>query len=85
MHRGILQASVMAGYRKPKATRAERLEEEEEDSGRVLDDQALAALWRATGTSQFGQFARLVMLTGVRKGEGAGLCWSHLDLERGTW
>jgi integrase len=50
---------------------------------RVLDDNELAAVWRAAGDDDFGKIVRLLILTGQRRSEVGGMAWS--ELERGTW
>jgi integrase len=54
---------------------------------RVLSDAEIVACWRAAEQEgfPFEQFAKLVMLTGQRRGEVAGMRWSEVDLEQGTW
>lgn len=51
---------------------------------RILSDAEMAALWLATERvgSPFGPAVRFLMLTGVRRSEGAGLRWDELD---GNW
>ena len=77
---GVIAISPLAGYRKPRRSRAQRLEQ----AGRALEDHEIAGLWRATATP-FGLFIRLCLLTGARRGEVAALRWRDLDLEVGTW
>ncbi|MFG1325166.1 tyrosine-type recombinase/integrase [Xanthobacter variabilis] len=54
---------------------------------RVLSDDEIAACWiGAEGEDfPFEPFAKMVMLTGQRRGEVAGMRWSELDLDGGTW
>ncbi|HTM95804.1 MAG TPA: integrase arm-type DNA-binding domain-containing protein, partial [Croceibacterium sp.] len=51
---------------------------------RALSDEELAAIWTATANVgwPFGSIIRLLMLTGQRKNEIAGLRWSEVDFER---
>jgi len=51
---------------------------------RALTDDELGAIWRAAGKQglAFGSVIRLLMLTGQRKGEIAGLRWEEIDWER---
>jgi integrase len=53
---------------------------------RVLTDDELRAFWKATGRMAYPQqpMLRLLLLTGMRKNEAAGLRWSEVDLERGV-
>jgi integrase len=54
---------------------------------RVLNDQELAALWRATDGLGYPAepFVRLLLLTGQRLREVAEMAWSKVDLEKGLW
>ena len=54
---------------------------------RVLTSQELTACWLASEDEgfPFEQFAKLIILTGQRRGEVAGLCWSEIDFEHAIW
>ncbi len=54
---------------------------------RILDDQELASVWRAAeGLGwPFMPVTRLLMLTGQRRGEVAGMTWSEIDFAAATW
>ena len=54
---------------------------------RVLSDAELAAVWRAAETEQsaFGSIVRLLILTGQRREEVAGMLWSELSDDIATW
>ena len=54
---------------------------------RVLTDRELAALWRATDALgyPFGPLYRLLLLTGARKGEVAGLRGREIDFDKKLW
>lgn len=54
---------------------------------RVLSDDELRALWRATARLPYpnGSLYRLLALTGLRLGEVCGARWSEFDLERREW
>ena len=52
---------------------------------RVLSDAELAAVWRASGDTEYGKIIRLLILTGARRAEIGGLRWSELDSDAGTW
>lgn len=59
----------------------------EVDRDRVLTNAEIAACWFGAEAEgfPFAPFAKLVILTGQRRGEVAGLCWSELDLANATW
>jgi integrase len=52
---------------------------------RVLSDAELAAIWNALDeSSHYGSIIKLLMLTGQRREEIAGLCWAEVNLDKGT-
>jgi len=53
---------------------------------RVLSDDELAAIWRATdGAGPFNGIVRLLILTGQRREEVAGMTWAELSDDLSTW
>jgi integrase len=52
---------------------------------RVLTDQELAEIWGACDDSDYGRIVRLLMLTGQRRDEVGGMCWSEMDQDKKTW
>jgi len=54
---------------------------------RVLAMDEIARVWKAAGLLGYpgGPWARVLMLTGQRRSEVAGMRWADLDLEAGTW
>src|SRR5262249_750974 len=54
---------------------------------RVLSDDEIAEIWRAASAtnSSFGAIVRLLILTGQRRGEVAGLSWRELSDDLATW
>ena len=53
---------------------------------RVLTDEELAAIWQATeGWKPYNGIVRLLLLTGQRREEVAGMLWSELDGELTAW
>jgi len=76
--RGDMPANPLATMQKPEAPKARE---------RVLDDHELASVWMATAPlgDPFGAFVRLLILTGQRRSEVAGLAWSELDRGTATW
>ena len=53
----------------------------------MLSDEEAAAIWRAAveATHPFGAFVRLLMLTGQRREEVAGMTWAELSEDLATW
>ncbi len=54
---------------------------------RVLSDGELAVIWQGADALgfPFGPVIKLLILTGQREGEVAGMAWSELDLDAATW
>jgi integrase len=60
--------------------------EEGRDRDRVLTDAEIRWLWRATDdATPFSAAVRVMLLTGQRRGEVAGMTLPELDLEAKTW
>ena len=78
LERGIVETTPCSGVRAPSA---------EHSRDRVLDDDELRRLWIASGGMPypFGPWVRLLILTGQRRDEVAGMRWSELDLGAGMW
>lgn len=76
--RGDLDKSPLECVEGPPAVRARE---------RYLIDRELALVWRACDSIglAFAAIVRLLILTGQRRGEVAGLSWEELDRERHTW
>jgi integrase len=75
----ILQTSPAAGVVAPTA---------EESRNRVLTDDEVRALWSSTeGNDPFVVMVRLLLVTGQRRGEVAGMRWDELvlDGDEPTW
>ena len=51
---------------------------------RVLNDNELAAIWRACKDDDFGRIVRLLILTACRREEIGGLRWGEIDRANGT-
>lgn len=51
---------------------------------RVLNDDELLSIWCAAGDDQYGAIVRLLMTTGSRRDEIAGLLWSEIDFDSAT-
>jgi integrase len=54
---------------------------------RVLTDAEVAGFWKATGELgyPFGPLVRMLLVTGQRLGEVAGMSWSEIDLDKAIW
>jgi integrase len=55
---------------------------------RILDDSEVAALWLASGDPELGlagPLVKLMLLTGCRRGEVAGMRWSEIDTAARVW
>lgn len=54
---------------------------------RVLSEDELRSVWNAADSLgfPFGPVVQLLILTAQRRDEVAGMKWSELDLDRGTW
>ena len=76
MGQGLVDANVVVGTNRPA---------EEVARDRVLTNDELAAIWTACREDDHGRIVRLLMLTGQRREEVAGIRWSELDLEDGVW
>lgn len=76
--RGDIPSNPLSDMAKPEAPKAR---------DRVLADDELAALWKATVelSEPFGSFFRLLTLTGQRRSEVAAINWAELDRATATW
>lgn len=52
---------------------------------RVLSEGELAELWQSLGFGDYAWAVKLLILTGQRREEVAGMLWSELDLRNRTW
>lgn len=78
----LIAFNPLAGLRRPRVSRADRLDGEAR-SGKALDDDQIKAVWAAAGNiGAFGGLVRLGLLTGMRRGELAGLKWSDVTKDR---
>lgn len=74
---GLMKASPLAGWRQPRRTRAQRLEQ----PGRALADHELPIFWNIAGTAgwPFGPYLQMLLLLGQRRTETAMMRWSDID------
>jgi integrase len=70
----LIASSPIAGIKRPN---------KETPRDRVLTDAELKAVWQAADKEDFpyGTIIKLLILTGQRRGEVAGMAWSELDLK----
>lgn len=54
---------------------------------RVLTDTEICTIWRHSDAEDypFGPFLKLLLITGQRRSEVAGMRWSELNLDEGIW
>jgi integrase len=78
LQRGIVATSLVAGIRAPLAERSR---------DRILSDDEIRRFWQACLKVgyPFGHVAWLLLLTGQRRREVAGMSWGELDLDNRTW
>lgn len=78
VERGLIERSPCEGLSAPSV---------EKSRERVLSGAELGVVWRAAeGLGfPFGPIVRLLILTGQRRDEVAGLRWEEIDLERRVW
>ena len=76
--RELMDLNPMAGLTAPKTADAR---------DRVLLDDEIRAFWQASGEMSwpFSSVYRVLLLTGARREEAAGMRWSELDLDAGVW
>lgn len=78
MSRDWLEASPVEGIKKPS---------EEKERDRVLAMAEVATIWRAAGLAgyPFGHYLQMLLLTGQRRTEVAGMRWDDVDTDEAVW
>jgi integrase len=77
MESGLAETNPTIGTAKPKPPPSR---------ARVLSDQELVAIWKATDEgTDFNRIVRLLITTGQRRSECGGFASTELDLARETW
>lgn len=77
MQQGLVESNPVAGTSKLG---------QETPRERVLSPEELRLIWGATDdASGHSHIVRLLMLTGARREEVAGMSWAELDIERAEW
>jgi integrase len=76
--RGVIDRSPCEGLTAPSPERRR---------DRVLSDEEIRIAWRAFDSAgwPFGPIGQLLLLTGARKNEVAGMKWSEIDLDARIW
>ena len=69
--------SMMEGFRDDNPVSATSKAVENGPRERLLSDAELAIIWRSLNNHQYGAVMKLLILTGLRRGEIGGLCWSR--------
>jgi integrase len=78
IERGLIENNPCAAIKAPAAETAR---------DRVLNDDELAAVWRAAEATEqpYREFVKMLILTGQRRNEVAEMCWAELDLDARLW
>ena len=78
IERGLMEFSPCLGLKEPAKSVAR---------DRVLSDEELARIWIGADSLDypFGPIVQLMILTGKRRGEAAGIKWAHLDFKNKVW
>ncbi|MCA6103658.1 tyrosine-type recombinase/integrase [Bradyrhizobium australafricanum] len=77
---GYVDHNVLAGYREPKETRAQRVGRR--TKGRALTDEEIIKVWQASGKlGTFGLLVRTCLLGGPRRSEPTMIEWSKHVME----
>ncbi|MCP3463485.1 integrase family protein [Bradyrhizobium sp. CCGUVB23] len=81
---GYVDHNVLAGYREPKETRAQRVGRR--TKGRALSDEEIIKVWHASGKlGTFGLLTRMCLLGGARRSEPTIIEWQkHIMDDRIT-
>jgi integrase len=78
---GYVTHNVLAGFRQPKPTRAQRLARSAK--GRALTDNEVRTVWHAAGRlGTFGLLVRLCLLGGSRRSEPTRIEWTIVPIRR---
>ena len=78
VQRGVITVSPVAGIKPPLA---------EQSRDRILTDDEIRWLWLACEKVgyPFGSMAKLLLLSGQRRNEVAGMTWGEIDLDKKLW
>ncbi len=80
---GLTTTNPLAGWRRPRATRAEIVAR----TGRAITDDEIRRVWSAADTvaRPYGDFVRVLLLTGQRRNEVSTMRWQDVDFEQAVW
>ncbi len=80
---GLIYANPLAGWRRERVTRAQM----NDRKGRALADHEIKAVWSACDAvaAPYGDYVRMLLLTGQRRTETARMRWYDIDVAAGTW
>jgi integrase len=76
MQMGLAEANPVVAAYKPKAPPSR---------DRVLSDGELSAIWNGLANDDYSVVVKLLILSGARRGEIAGIRWSEINLDKGVW
>lgn len=78
LDRAVIEANPMAGMKGPQPLEAR---------DRVLSDEEIKAFWQAVSAEgwPFSSVFKVLLLTGQRREEVAGMRWREVDLDAGQW
>ncbi|MER9743785.1 integrase arm-type DNA-binding domain-containing protein [Mesorhizobium sp. M0077] len=81
--RGLMYANPLAGWRRERITRAQMTGR----TGRALSDAEIKIVWGACEkvAKPYGDYVRLLLLTGQRRTEASLLQWDDIDAGTGIW
>jgi len=72
MQEGLTEANPVIGTRAPQGNKPR---------DRVLSNVEFVAIWNACKDDDYGKIIKLLILTGCRRAEIGGMCWSEFDLD----
>jgi integrase len=80
---GRITASPLAGWRRQRKTKAQRLDRR----GRALQDWEIPIFWKAAETAAwpFGPYLQMLLLLGQRRTETALMRWRDVNFKDGVW
>ena len=76
MRQGLADHNPVADIGKPGLERSR---------DRILTAHELTTVWKACGSDDYGRIVKLLILTGRRRQEVAGMTWQELNLEQAIW